>query len=270
MEDQQGGTSENVEKSEQNNETVYLVTQAPETLVSTSNEIVQSPDIEIIPAIPAIDVSTTPILESNHHSLNENEDGRTIVQAQSSMVVPETPVVDIPTPIFENNDEVTQNSQERADKAASVKEPSAPPPSIEIPTDSTQIQDDSNVLISHASPCIEPTAPPPSIEIETENTIGENGGETFRPRSQIITHRESVLVEAPVEQSEIPLELEPFTDEQLNHFYYNQELHQVDFFVNEFLKVRPNLMQLFPLIYLPFFSLLITLYHKHFFRKMRQ
>ena len=88
------------------------------------------------------------------------------------------------------------------------------------------------------SPYIEPTAPPPSIEVETANTIGENIGEMFRPRSQIVTQRESVLVEAaPVERSDTPLVLEPFTDEQLNHFYYNQELHQVDFFVNEFIKV---------------------------------
>ena len=228
---QEGTSSEIVKKNEQNNETVeveneveqdltslkdnLVIPAAPEALAFSDNEIVPSPDNAIT---PSIDVSTAPILESSHQ---KKEDAGAIVQPQSSIV----PVIDIPTPLLENR---------RVEDLGILKEPSAPPPSIEINTD-TQIQDN---VISNASPYIEPTAPPPSIEVETENTIGENIGEVFRPRSQIVTQRESVLVEAaPVERSDTPLVLEPFTDEQLNHFYYNQELHQVDFFVNEFIKV---------------------------------
>ena len=228
---QEGTSSEIVKKNEQNNETAeveneieqdltslkdnLVIPAAPEALAFSDNEIVPSPDNAIT---PSIDVSTAPILESSHQ---KKEDAGAIVQPQSSIV----PVIDIPTPLLENR---------RVEDLGILKEPSAPPPSIEINTD-TQIQDN---VISNASPYIEPTAPPPSIEVETENTIGENIGEVFRPRSQIVTQRESVLVEAaPVERSDTPLVLEPFTDEQLNHFYYNQELHQVDFFVNEFIKV---------------------------------
>ena len=232
---QVGTSSETVKENEQNNETVeveneieqdltklkddLVIPAAPEALASPDNEIVTSPDNAIT---PSIDVSTAPILESSHHFLIEKEDAEAIVQPQSSIV----PSIDISTPLLENN---------RVEDLGILKEPSAPPPSIEINTN-TQIKDNSDV-ISNASPYIEPTAPPPSIEVETENTIGENIGEMFRPRSQIVTQRESALVEAPVERSDTPLVLEPFTDEQLNHFYYNQELHQVDFFVNEFLKV---------------------------------
>ena len=228
---QEGTSSEIVKKNEQNNETVeveneieqdltslkdnLVIPAAPEALAFSDNEIVPSPDNAIT---PSIDVSTAPILESSHQ---KKEDAGAIVQPQSSIV----PVIDIPTPLLENR---------RVEDLGILKEPSAPPPSIEINTD-TQIQDN---VISNASPYIEPTAPPSSTEVETENTIGENIGEAFRPRSQIVTQRESVLVEAaPVERSDTPLVLEPFTDEQLNHFYYNQELHQVDFFVNEFIKV---------------------------------
>ena len=228
---QEGTSSEIVKKNEQNNETVEVeneveqdltslkdnlgIPAAPEALAFSDNEIVPSPDNAIT---PSIDVSTAPILESSHQ---KKEDAGAIVQPQSSIV----PVIDIPTPLLENR---------RVEDLGILKEPSAPPPSIEINTD-TQIQDN---VISNASPYIEPTAPPSSTEVETENTIGENIGEAFRPRSQIVTQRESVLVEAaPVERSDTPLVLEPFTDEQLNHFYYNQELHQVDFFVNEFIKV---------------------------------
>ena len=228
---QEGTSSEIVKRNEQNNETVEVeneveqdltslkdnlgIPAAPEALAFSDNEIVPSPDNAIT---PSIDVSTAPILESSHQ---KKEDAGAIVQPQSSIV----PVIDIPTPLLENR---------RVEDLGILKEPSAPPPSIEINTD-TQIQDN---VISNASPYIEPTAPPSSTEVETENTIGENIGEAFRPRSQIVTQRESVLVEAaPVKRSDTPLVLEPFTDEQLNHFYYNQELHQVDFFVNEFIKV---------------------------------
>jgi len=76
----------------------------------------------------------------------------------------------------------------------------------------------------------------PSVHSESLEVIKES---SVRPRSTVLTVKETVTQNiVPAERIEhIIEELIPFTEEQLNHFYFNRELQQMDFFVDEFLKV---------------------------------
>ena len=154
------------------------------------------------------------------------------------IVPPSLPTINIFSSPSEQGESSHHSVNDKEDTAGLI-EASAPFPSIEIDA-AAKPQENPDITT-----CIEPSAPPPMLEIDAQNQdalILDNKEKLLRPRSQVISRPKSVaLIETPFTEnvsSEKPLELEPFTEEQLNHFYYNQELHQVDFFVTEFLKVR--------------------------------
>lgn len=63
---------------------------------------------------------------------------------------------------------------------------------------------------------------------------------SIRPRSTVLTNVNSArdIVKARVPSAQAATqEVVAFTEEQLNYFYYNAELQQIDYFVDEFLKV---------------------------------
>ena len=121
-------------------------------------------------------------------------------------------------------------------------EPSAPLPTLETNNATTTAIRESQESQSQDTTCLEPSAPPPSFEIDTvtndNNTL--HPLEIIRPRSQVISSHKpatNTLLETQAANVVSSQQMIPFTEEQLNHFYYNQELLQVDFFVDEFLKV---------------------------------
>lgn len=181
----------------------------------------EHPETEIISVIPILEQDNAPdIFSSDNQAL---------------------PVASDSTPVSQIGSESPAISLENAHEA----------------TTSTEVRD--NLFIQDVaynnyplSPYSVSSAPPISLEseglmadipsivpsIQSESSAVEEP--SARPRSQVLTTRcKKVVTQNIVHTTEIEEveELTPFTEEQLKHFYFNQELLDMDFFVDEFLKV---------------------------------
>ena len=136
------------------------------------------------------------------------------------------------TTILENVEEVQVVSNNNND----VTIPSAPPPSIQYAT--------KNLTTFNTEQTA--TAPPISIPdadvacLNEDNSFDDNLADIstyaqLRPRLDAMIDNKKPLVKMKEKKA---VGMMPFTEEQLNSFYYNHEIIQLDFFIDEFLKVR--------------------------------
>ncbi|XP_066931719.1 ectopic P granules protein 5 homolog [Clytia hemisphaerica] len=236
-------TTEKVEIKNKENGSENKANSEPVASLDTSKNVTRIEDKQEI-------ASSEGENENKEINKTETEEGEAGLLNTESVAVQSSllPATDFHSELPEENDDnLTKNEPESV-------EGSAPFPSLEVTQEDDSLEqavNPSTIISPYAEstappPSLEPvelqitgaiaTAPPPSIELKSENTLVQDDivmPQSVRPRSQVMTSRESLqqpLVEPIIET------MEAFSEYQMKHFYHNQELEQIDFFVDEFLK----------------------------------